>query len=195
MSARDPITTPIGGGEPRGRVRGVLLDLASRVLVENPTASLDDIAGAVGVEAAVLRRFFSTREALLRSLAFDALERLQAAYDVARLDQDPVEEALRRLVVALLALGQRMEFLTDKAWAGGDDVLTAIDEVNAPLRELIRRGTRERLFEPDFPVCWIVEALLATVGLASEAVADGRLTAETAAPLVTRDLLGGVGRR
>lgn len=169
-----------------------LLDVATRVLVHDPTASLADVASAAGVSRTTLHARFPTRQALLVALAHEAMDLLATAYDAARLDEGPVREALLRAVEALVPLGPRAEFLLRERSLDDDKELTArYVALDAPLLALVDRGRRGGDLRSDVPAWWLVATVNNTVYGAWEAIADGRLAPRDAPALVLTSVLDG----
>lgn len=173
-----------------------LLDVATRVLVVDPAASLGDVAAAAGVSRTTLHARYPTRQDLLVALAHDAMDLLAAAYDDARLDEGEVRAALRRAVEALVPLGARTEYLLRERSLDADEALTArYADLDAPLLALVERGQRGGDLRPDLPAWWLVASLVAAVYAAWEAIADGRLAPREAPALVLTSVLDGSAAR
>lgn len=173
-----------------------LLDIATRVLVSVPTASLADVAAAAGVSRTTLHARYPTRQALLVALAHDAMDKLTAAYDAARLGEGPVRPALLRAVEALVPLGPRAEFLLRERSLDDDaEMVARYAGLDAPLLALVQRGQRGGDLRTDLPAWWLVASLVAAVYGAWEAIADGRLAPRDAPGLVLTSVLDGAAPR
>ena len=172
-----------------------LLDAATRVLVASPSASMGDVATAAGISRTTLHSRFSSREALLSALADDAMDLVEQAYRDARLDDDDMTEALRRLVASLVPLGPRLDFLLRERSLDDDAAVTArYVQLEQPLVTLFERGRHEGAVRTDLPTWWLATGATGLVSAAWEAIADGRLAPRDAADLVVTTLLDGVGR-
>jgi len=172
-----------------------LLDAATRVLVASPSASMGDVATAAGISRTTLHSRFSSREALLSALADDAMDLVEQAYRDARLDDDDMTEALRRLVASLVPLGPRLDFLLRERSLDDDPAVTArFAQLEQPLVTLFERGRHEGAVRTDLPTWWLATGATGLVSAAWEAIADGRLAPRDAADLVVTTLLDGVGR-
>src|SRR5258708_17129814 len=86
------------------RNEAAVLDAATRVLTENASATVPDIATASGVARATIYRSFPTREALLAALIERAPAEDGEALAPARLDQGTAREAPRRPLPANVAV-------------------------------------------------------------------------------------------
>ncbi len=92
----------------RGRTatkHGILAAAAS-VLAARQGASMAEVAAAAGIARGTLYRHFPTRESLLRALEGAANEEAGRRLAEANLDGVPVDEALARVVRALVAVGE-----------------------------------------------------------------------------------------
>ena len=175
-----------------------LLQTATEVLVADPTASLSDVARAAGIGRTTLHKLYPTRHALLVALARDALDVLERTYADAGLgpDPDPAADpavALRRLVVALVPLGPRVEYLMRERSLDVEPDLTArVEALDEPVRALVRRAQAAGRLRAGVPDEWVVASLNALVYAAWELVALGRLAPVAAPDLVLGTLLDGV---
>jgi len=182
-----------------------LLQTATEVLVADPTASLSDVARAAGIGRTTLHKLYPTRHALLVALARDALDVLERTYADAGLggpdpatdadtdaEADP-DAALRRLVVALVPLGPRVEYLMRERSLDVEPDLTArVEALDEPVRALVRRAQAAGRLRAGVPDEWVVASLNALVYAAWELVALGRLAPVAAPDLVLGTLLDGV---
>lgn len=172
-----------------------LLETATQVLVADPSASLADVARAAGIGRTTLHKLYPTRHALLVALARDALDVLERTYADAGLDgpdPDPAA-ALRRLVVVLVPLGPRVEYLMRERSLDVEPDLTArVEALDEPVRALVRRAQAAGRLRAGVPDEWVVASLNALVYAAWELVALGRLAPVAAPDLVLGTLLDGV---
>ena len=174
-----------------------MLEIATRVLVAEPTASLGDIAKAAGLSRTSLHTRFPTRASLLVALAHQAMDLVANAYAEARLDSDEdVEHPLRRLLELAVPLGPRMEFLLRERSLDADREITArYAALDRPLIDLVTRAQATGQLRADLPAWWVAAALVGTVYAAWEAVAEGRLAPRDAPELVLTTVLHGIGSR
>lgn len=175
-----------------------LLEVATEVLVIDPAASLADVARAAGIGRTTLHKLYPTRHALLVALAHDALDLLEDLYRDAGLGVagDEAPAALRRLVVAMVPLGPRVEFLMrERSLDVEPDLLERVDALDEPVRELVRRAQRAGVLRAGLPVEWIVTTLFSLVYAAWELIAAGRLAPVDAPDIVLGTVLDGVRER
>lgn len=143
----------------RGRTRQAILDAAVTLLSKDPGASLGEIAVAAGVGRTTVHRYFPERADLMRAIGTDALERIAVATSRARLTEGTALEALERLCQEFFELGDVLMLLfsdvtlmTSPEW----EEETPSDQA---LLELVARGHREGLIDPEFPGPWVQQLL------------------------------------
>ena len=170
----------------------VLLSGATEVLLRQPTASLADVAAALGVSRTTLYSRFPTRQALLVALADAALDAVEKALVEARLDDGDVPGSLCRLITLLVPLGPRTEFLLRERSLDAEPALVArYTAADVPLIEYVARAQQAGVLRADLPAWWVASSVFATVGSAWEAIADGRLAPRDAPALVLATVLDG----
>ncbi len=150
------------------RTAAAILDAAAHVLSEQGSSSnMADVAEAAGVSRATLYRYFPHREALLDALAAQALADAAARLADAGLERAPVEEAIERIVRAIVAVGDRYAVLVQEHVKF--DQAEAERLLGAPMRAVFARGIESGLFRQDLPVDVLLElfggALMAAVKL------------------------------
>jgi AcrR family transcriptional regulator len=182
-----PTTHPSGV---RGRTRRAILAAAASVLARDRGATLGEIARAAEVGRSTLHRYFPDREGLVEAVVEDSLEVLGRAVEGAALDQGPPLEAMRRLVAAMVDVGDRLVFLF-----GDPRVLEGREEgppSDRPVIELIERGQAQGVFDTKVGAGWIEHVLWALVYTAAEEVANGRLPRHGVAATVVRTFEHGI---
>jgi AcrR family transcriptional regulator len=142
------------------RNEAAVLDAATRVLTENPAATIPDIAAASGVARATIYRRFPTRDALLGALMERGLAEVTDALATARLEEGSARDALGRLVTVLVAVGDRYRFLLTEA-RRPDPAHKQVAEhlFGRQLIALIERGQRSGEFRLDVPATWAYAVL------------------------------------
>jgi AcrR family transcriptional regulator len=167
------------------RTRAAILAATAAVLAADRTATLPDIAAAARVCRTTVHRYFSDRERLLHEVTLDAIRALDQAVLEADTEHGPAREAMRRLITAFTAVGDRIAFLY-----GDPAVLRVIAPEDRPnddlIMRLIERGQREQAFDSELSARWIEHALFALLLQASQDVNDGLLPRHAAAPTVIR---------
>jgi AcrR family transcriptional regulator len=176
----------------RGRTRHAILSAAASVLARDRTATLADIADAADVGRSTLHRYFPDRQVLVDAVVEDSLRALEQAVEEAALGQGPPLEAMRRLVVAMVGVGDRLLFLFgDPRVLEGRDAPAPSDR---PVTELIERGQAQGVFDPQVDAVWIEHALWALVYTAAEEVSRGRMPRHGVSATVIRTLENGIRR-
>jgi TetR/AcrR family transcriptional regulator, mexCD-oprJ operon repressor len=141
----------------RAATRSGILTAAANVLAARQGASMAEIAAAAGIARGTLYRHFPTRESLLRALETAANEQAGRRLAEANLDQVPVDEALARVVRALVAVGEDFIVLLRERRPPEPGFA-------APLVALIERGRANGEIRGDVPVATLVESLLVLIG-------------------------------
>ena len=141
--------SPAARGVPRyDRTAAAILDAAAHVLSERGSgANLADVAAAAGVSRATLYRYYPDREALLAALASAALADAAARLADAGLERAPVEEAIERIVRAVIAVGDRYSVIVHELVRF--DPAEAERLLGTPMRAVFARGIESGLFRQD----------------------------------------------
>jgi AcrR family transcriptional regulator len=175
----------------RGRTRRAILDAAATTLARDRAATLADIAAAANVGRSTLQRYFPDREDLLDAVVTDSLRAVGQAAAEAALDDGPPAEAMRRLVTAMVDVGDRVLFLY-----GDPRVLEHAGETadggSPEVIRLIERGQAEGVFDPEVDAPWIERVLWALVYAGCDAAGRGTLPRHAAATTVIRTFENGV---
>lgn len=172
-----------------------ILDAATTLLAAKPTASLADIAAAAHIGKATLHRYFPSREVLLVELAHRALALTAEVILNSRLEADSVAVSLRRLVEALLPLGDKLYFLLNEhIWDVEPSLAEAEQVVQLPVMRLLQRGQAEGSLRPDLSLNWLMYFLNYTLYGAWQAIHDGVLAKREAPQIVVESILRGITR-
>jgi AcrR family transcriptional regulator len=176
----------------RSRTRRAILDSAVTLLAHNRRATLAEIAEAAEVGRSTLHRYFSDREELIGSVVEDSMRQMIEAHEGAELDQGPTLEAMRRLIAAMVELGDQIQFLfadpqvlegreTPADWADDKGMTT-----------FIRKGQQEGVFDPEVSPEWIQNVMWAVVYTGIEMANQGALARHQVTPTVIRTFENGV---
>lgn len=177
----------------RHRTRHAILSAACSILARNWSATLAEIADAADVGRTTLHRYFPDRETLIRAAVDDSVEAIGSSTAEAAIEHGPPLEAMRRLVAALVEVGDRLMFLF-----GDPRVLETYGRTKAdtPLEDsvtsLVRRGQDEGVFDPEVSPVWIRHVLWALVHTGLEEADSGRLPRHGITATVIRTLERGV---
>ncbi|MFL5909144.1 MAG: TetR/AcrR family transcriptional regulator [Gaiellaceae bacterium] len=167
----------------RSRTRRAILAAAASALARDRAATLADIAAAADVGRSTLQRYFPDRETLIDAVVEDSLRVVGEAVRDAALDQGPPDEAMRRLIAAMVDAGDRVLFLYGEPRESGSA---------GAVRRLIERGQAAGSFDPAAGADWIEHALWALVYSGCDAIRRGVLPRHGAATVVTRTFEQGV---
>src|SRR5258707_6394060 len=136
------------GGLRYDRTAAAILAAAARVLSERGGRSnMADVAAAAGVSRATLYRYYPHRDALLEALASHALAGVAARLADAGLERAPVEEAIERIVRAVITVGDRYAVILREHVKF--DPAEAERLLGAPMRAVFVRGIESGLLRQD----------------------------------------------
>jgi TetR/AcrR family transcriptional repressor of mexCD-oprJ operon len=178
------------------RTAAAILDTAAGVLAQRPDASMNEIAAAAGVGRATLYRHFPSREVLLRSLAAAGDHELATNIAAAGLDDVAVPVALRRLLRAMLAVGDHyVVLINDRRIPGRESIEEVSQGIDRPIGELFERGRSDGTFRDDVDLLILRQLFAALVVRAIESGWSREVGLENAAERTASLFLHGVSRR
>jgi AcrR family transcriptional regulator len=143
----------------RARTRRAILDAAVRVLSQQSSASLAEVAAAAGVGRTTMHRYFPERADLLTGITNDLLEKIAAAAGRARPDAGPAMAAMERLCQAFFALGDGLMLTVNEPHLFTDPAWTDESETDRTLMRLVERGQAEGTIDPDLSPEWVQAVL------------------------------------
>jgi AcrR family transcriptional regulator len=171
-----------------------ILEAAERVLTRDPAATMEEIAAAAGVARTTVHRRFSTREALIASLAGWASRQLEAAVDEARPDTAPPLVALYQATTNVLRVKISWGFAMDTALAKGDEVEEIQCRILDTCDRLFRRLRDSGALRADVDPVWARRVYYALIHEACQDVGtESGPDADTLATQLINTLLRGVG--
>jgi AcrR family transcriptional regulator len=177
----------------RDRTRAAILSASASVLARDRGATLADVADAAGVGRTTLHRYFPDREELVGAVVEDSLAVLGRAVEDAALEQGPPLEAIRRLVSAMVDVGDRLLFLFgDPRVMEGYEGPAGEDGSDRAVVGLIERGQAAGVLDPEVSAAWIQHVLWALVYTAAEAAGKGALPRHGVTSTVIRTLEHGI---
>jgi AcrR family transcriptional regulator len=153
----EPGSAPESGT--RARTRRAILDAAVRVLSQQSSASLAEVAAAAGVGRTTMHRYFPERADLLTGITNDLLEKVAAATERARPDAGPAMAALERLCQAYFALGDGLLLTLNEPHLFTDPSWTEESETDQLLLQLVERGQTEGTIDPELTREWVQNVL------------------------------------
>ncbi|MEM6537525.1 MAG: helix-turn-helix domain-containing protein [Pseudomonadota bacterium] len=173
--------------------RDAIIEAAFDVFARDPSASLAAVAERAGVGRATLHRYFANRDDLVLALALIAIEEMDEAAETASENAASTSDALRRILMALIPLGDRHGFLALEPF---DDVSHVAAEFARQQQEtgaMVEEAKAEGLFDKSVPTAWIIQAFDHLLYAAWESVKAGDATHQQAADLAWRTLTTGLG--
>lgn len=172
----------------------MLIDAAVLVLSRDPSAALSTIAEKAGVQRVTLHRHFGSREALIREVALFSLNEMDSASKKAAKGAKSYTDALRKIVAALVPIGDRFHFLWNQKEVWEDRALKKrAQKDDKELIRLIEKSKKEGGIDAEVPNAWILASIEAVVFMALNAVQSGAIAPNDAPELAVRTLFNGIG--
>jgi len=165
-------------------------EAAILLLATEPEASMERVAQAAGVGRATVYRHFASREHLVRAIHDRALQDARDAVLQTRPEEGPADEALERVVAAILRVGDRYRLLRQVP-PGDTELQARAEEVGVPMIQLIERGQKDGEFRTDLPARWQAASLGALTVAALSAMIHGEMRERDAAKVVCTTFVQG----
>ena len=181
--AGDPITEkPRRRRADAERNVAAIVAAARDLLSRGTLPSMGEVAVAAGVGRVTLYAHFASREVLLAAVVRQVMAETDQVLTGLRLDDDPPQVALDRLVSTSWQILDRHRTVRSVALAelGAEALREQHDRVARHVERLIARGKDDGVFRADLPEPWLVAAFYATVHAAADEVSGGRLDARVA---------------
>ena len=163
-------------------------------LVNDPRASLQELAKAIGISKATLYRFCPTRDLLVKRLLEQSIATLDGVLGEARIEEGPVLEALKRLNAKHL---EHREFTLFLVYYWNE--VEKPDQENAiwesKIDAFFLRGQQEGVFRIDFSAATLTELWLGTLVALIDGERRGRIPRAPLAQLAEQAFLQGSMRQ
>lgn len=186
-----------GGSRRRDALRNEaqIVAAATRLLADDPEATMQDVADAAGLGRATVYRHFPTREGLTRAIELAAIAEVGAALADGRLEEGDPLEALGRAIEVIFEIGDRYRVVAHDPRDGPTPEKREMAEsAFRPMAALLERARLQGALAHEPPLEWVYAAVGAIIGAAFRQLAAGTLTREEAPGVVMRTILGGFGR-
>ncbi|SFC58438.1 TetR/AcrR family transcriptional regulator [Pseudoalteromonas denitrificans] len=181
--------------DPRAsRSRQALLDAGIQAFLQNPNASLTEVATFAGVGRATLYRHFETREQLIQEMAKESLIQIDKA-------MAPIYEknlkgsfAIKAMFEVSMPVADRFHFLLSLWNIANEDtkVREIYDRQLNEINTLVEQGKRAGEIKSDMTTTWIVTLIDCLIYAGWWSIKDGHLDAKSASELAIASLFGGI---
>jgi TetR/AcrR family transcriptional regulator, mexCD-oprJ operon repressor len=165
-----------------------IVDAAERLLARGTRLTMAAVAAEAGVSRPTLYAHFETLGQVVEAAVERAVQASMAAFEAARLQEGPADEALGRMLAASwsqLALYQGLAAGASEHLSPGAAHRTH-QAMIAPLADLLERGRRDGEFRTDVPADWLVSMYFALVHGADDHVRTGTSTREAGFEMLAR---------
>jgi len=170
-----------------------ILDAATELLVEKPTASLTDIANYAGIGIATLHRYIENREQLMLQLGFRAVQVVSETMNEIPVDEEKLESYIPRLVEALIPLGDKIYFLAHECSVNySSELLAAEDQLKEPIRQTIIQLQKQGYLRQDMTSEWMLNVLYSLLFTMWQQVQEGNIAKNSAALLIMETVFNGI---
>jgi AcrR family transcriptional regulator len=162
--------------------RNRILDVALEVLGQNPDAGMGDIASAAGVVRRTVYGHFPTRTDLVRTLAQQAVNEIEAVLTEVNVSEGAADEVWVDFIARLWPLIHRYRVLVAlRRGEYGEEIHALLGPVDKTLADLVERGQDSQLFGRHLPAGILSQVAYAAVfSIADNDLSNGSLSARAA---------------
>jgi AcrR family transcriptional regulator len=171
-------------------VRNVL-EAAERLLRQDPTVTMEQIAEAAGVSRTTLHRHFTNRDALISTMAHAAWRQIAEAVEAARPATAPPLIALHQATASILPIKSTWRFALDQP-ANDESTSRIRDEVFAACDAVLQRAQLAGIMRSDTDASWARRVYLALIDETVHGAAGGDRDPDALATRILDTLLYGV---
>jgi AcrR family transcriptional regulator len=177
----------------KSRIREDLLLNLVNALADNPRASMEQLASMVGLSRATLCRYFPSRDTMMLAMSEAGVTSAEQALTRARLNEGPVEQAIKRLIEELLPIAELYAYVDQQMHA--DETMEArMQPLKASLIALFQQWQGSGELRVDLPAAWLVESMSALLRSAATMIRSGRLARSDAVQSVFALLWRGMAK-
>lgn len=162
--------------------RNRILDVALEVLGQNPDAGMGDIASAAGVVRRTVYGHFPTRTDLVRTLAQQAVDEIEAVLTEVNASERTADAVWVDFIARLWPLAHRYRVLLAlRRGEYGEEIHALLGSVDQILAKLVQRGQDSEVFGRHLPAGILSQVAYATVfSIADNDLSNGSLSAGAA---------------
>lgn len=160
--------------------REAIIEAAFALYNENPSASLADIADRAGVGRATLHRHFKGRDDLMRVLASQAIEEIDAVALDAFSQSASSIDALQKVMAAIIPLANRQWFLAYENFGDEPEISKAYKRQLNGTEQLIASAKKEGAIKSGLPDSWLARVYDNLIFAAWEMIQEQELTPKQA---------------
>lgn len=174
-----------------------LLLAVALAMVDNPRASLQELAKAVGVSKATLYRMCPTRDNIIARLFSEAVDQFDVAIAAAELETAPVLQAFRALIEGHLQHKELFVFVSN-TW--DPQLLESMDsghrwlEFEAIFDKFFLRGQEEGVFRIDISAAALSELMIGMLSALVNSERSGRIARKDMLDTMEKMFLTGAQR-
>jgi len=170
-----------------------ILKEAAKALNANPSASLAEIAQAIGIGRTTLHRHFPKRDDLIRALIIYSFGLVDEAMEPLNNQDLTATEGLYAVLDTLIKMGDHFHFLSQaNSMANDPEILAIYDRQDAEMSALIDAVKAEGVIAQDVPTVWVVELMNSLVYTAWQTIEGGDIARNSATDLAWRTLTKGI---
>ncbi|GGQ23383.1 TetR/AcrR family transcriptional regulator [Streptosporangium pseudovulgare] len=171
-----------------------ILEAAERLLVEEPGASMEQIAAAAGVARTTIHRRFANRQALIEALASSAARQLAQAVEDGRPDTAPPLVAMHRITANVLQVKSAWAFALELPADPDSEAAVLQRDIAGRCITVLKRAQADKLIDEAADLDWVRRVYYALIRESLHGDADGADPDALAARIIDT-LLHGAGPR
>jgi AcrR family transcriptional regulator len=163
----------------------LVVEAAMKVLSEDPSMSMQQVADASGLGRTTVYRHFANREALLEAVFFDLLERIRVNIETALANPGDPTQAITTVVSSVFDVGLEYGPLIAQRDAESEAFAVGFNARVAPTSIYLAGAQKRGEIRTDMPISWLLSVITSLTLGAIDEVAGGTLGEDEAKRLVT----------
>lgn len=170
-----------------------ILESATELLVNKPTATLQEIADYSGIGIATLHRHFSTKEKLLDELALNAISLVEEAFKRIEYDDEDLEKTLMNILSVLIPLGNKISFLGTVVSVDENPLVAEGEkQLKAPIINAFDMWKEKGKLNKNISSQWMVNVIYNLLYLTWQEIHNGNIAKNDAPKLLLTTVLNGI---